>query len=361
VTTPLAVALLGYGWVAERVHTRVLMGLRGVRITAVADTDPERRKVAAAKTGAPTFASWEEALDPERVDAVVISLPPNFHPPAAELALSRGLHVYVEKPIAADLCAAAGLVGAWRRSGLVGMVGFNYRFNPLVRALRRQVSTGRVGRVIAVRSTFSVGASRAPGRTGGWRDLPGEGGGALLDLGVHHLDLIPFVLGDPFEAVLGASDPGGREESVTAQLRTTGGVTVQCLFSMASVDEDRIDVFGSGGKLGVARYDSTGPEAGRARGPRGAARAAVEWAGALLHPYRFRRHFSPGHEPSYRPALEAFVAGVRDGRSGSPDLVDGLRALAVVEAVRRSARDGKTVVVAGIAGPLPGAANEADP
>ena len=121
---------------------------------------------------------------------------------------------------------------------------------------------------------------------------------------------------------------------------------VQCLSSRASVDEDRIEVHGTGGKLVVDRYRSTSPEPWRGLGVSPAVTGLVGRVGSLVHPYRVRRHFSPGREPSYRLALEAFVRAVRAGSGGSPDLADGLDTQAVVEAVRESARGGRAVAVA---------------
>jgi predicted dehydrogenase len=80
-------------------------------------------------------ADFAELLDAHPLDAVVICLPPALHSRAAVAGFARGLHVYVEKPLAISAGDGRGMLDAWRRAGTVGMVGFNHRFHPLALAL----------------------------------------------------------------------------------------------------------------------------------------------------------------------------------------------------------------------------------
>ncbi len=158
-----------------------LLGRRqDVQLTVVADeaSDARARAARAAPKGAATVSDWRDALIRDDVDAAIIALPPALHGEAACAALTRGLHVYVEKPLATSDADARAILGAQSGTTSFAMVGFNYRFNPLYRELRARIHNGEVGRVRIVRTIFSAPA----GQTTGWRGSRQAGGGVLLEL-----------------------------------------------------------------------------------------------------------------------------------------------------------------------------------
>jgi predicted dehydrogenase len=335
----LGVAVVGCGRIAQAVHLGILARLPGVAVVALADIDAGRRAEARRRVpAAVAFEDYRGALDRDDVHAVVICTPTATHAEIATAALRRGKHVYLEKPIAADLAGAREVLAAWRDAGSVGMIGFNFRFNPLYQALARALRAGRAGDVVAVRSVFSTTADDLPG----WKRSGGPGGGVLLDLASHHADLVPFLLGrEVIEVTAAVRSRRAGDDTATLELRLEGGVVAQSLFSFGSVEEDRLEVYGRRGKLSADRHWGLGvrfDDAGRRGSRSGWIRRGLRSVGAL--PRALRRLRAPTHEPSYRAAIECFAAAARSGRPAMPDLSDGYRSLAILAAAERAVETG---------------------
>jgi predicted dehydrogenase len=313
-------------------------------VTAVADPDLARRSAAAGAAAA--CETHRELLARPDVDAVVVSAPTGLHADIAREALGAGKHVYLEKPLAASAADGRAVLAAWRRSGRVGMIGFNYRFNDLYRRAAERVQGGELGELASARTVFST----SPGDLAAWKRARSSGGGVLLDLASHHVDLVRFVFGREVRRVFAAVwSQRSEDDSATLHLELEGGPLVQSFFSLASVEEDRLEVYGSRGKLVADRYASLDVEIVppvRGRGARLAAgaRRVTAWRRA---PYLLRKLRSPLHEPSFGLALTQFVRAVRGEAPPTPDFDDGYRSLAVVEAAERAARTGTTVAPEG--------------
>ncbi len=332
---PTRVGLLGYGRIVERVHLNALARVRTADIVAVAEADEARRAAAAARLpDARTFTDYRTLLEEADVDAVLVALPPALHADAASRALDAGRHVYVEKPLATTLHDARDVVHRWSGSERVGVMGFNYRYDDTYIRLGALLRDGEYGRVLAVRSVFSSAARSLPD----WKKGIETGGGALLDLASHHADLIPWLLGRRVESV-SARVTSQRSEADTALVNweLVGGVPVQSMCSLSTGDADRVEVYLEGGVVVADRYrgllDARGPEHRYGRG----ARLRAEGEKAFR---AFRSAAGRPGEPSFARCLAAFVSASRGGRDAPPDLSDGLRSLAVVEAARRSAEAG---------------------
>ena len=178
-----------------------------------------------------------------------------------------------------------------------------------------------------------------------WKQKRDTGGGVLLDLAVHHIDLIRFLLAAEVASVSAeirsmASDA----DTAFLQLRLTNDVTVQVMCSLSAVDEDRIEIYGSAAKVTIDRYRSlrveeTPPNAGGALGL-AATRLVSEFR---AFPYALLKMRAPLNDPSFPLAMDAFVRAVHDRVPATPSLSDGFRALAVIEAAELSARSGRAV------------------
>ena len=340
------IALVGCGDGAQRHHLPLLARMREAEVVVVADPDAARRHAALRHAaGAIAVTDWREALAHPGVDAVVLCLPSAQHADAAVAALERRKHVYVEKPLATTLAEGARVVAAWRATGVVGMMGFNYRLNPLYAAARRQVAAGRVGELVAVRTVFTTAACQTPP----WKRVRRDGGGALLDLGSHHVDLVRWVLRtEPIEVRAEIRSRETEDDTACVQLRLASGVVVQSLFAFGAVDEERFEIHGSAGKLIVdrSRHQEVILEGPTRRGRR-LRRLAQVARGLARAPYVVDKMLVPGHEPSHRTALARFIAAASSGTPVTPDLADGLASLAIVDAVETSARTGRAVQLGG--------------
>lgn len=336
------VGLLGYGRLGRTMHGPILSRLPGVTLVAIADEREEALEAARARfPGLSLHPDVTETLDAESLDAAVISLPPHLHAPAAEACFARGVHAYIEKPLADTLTAGERLLGAWRDSGAVGWVGFNFRFHPLVRRLRDDVAGGRLGRIVGVQATFAS----APRDLPEWKRSVASGGGVQLDLDSHQVDLLHFVLGQRVGSVAATVGSGSSEAdtSVTC-LEMTGGTLATLFSSLASSERHTLEISGDAGHVSFDRYRSSrlryAPvrrDFGRPARLRGLLGEARRWPGAA------RDALAPPREASFERALSAFFDAVRGGRAVGPDLEDGLESLRVIDAAVRSAATGERV------------------
>jgi myo-inositol 2-dehydrogenase/D-chiro-inositol 1-dehydrogenase len=338
-TQPLKFALTGCGRIARDVHVPVIRRLSGVQLVAVADPHDESLESARhLAPGCAVFHSQDEMLDAVEADAVIIAAPSAVHAEMACQALGRRKHVYLEKPIATSLEEARQVVAAWRKAGVVAMPGFNYRFHPLVQELRRLLENDRIGALLAARTTFSIAACDPAT----WRASRASGGGALLDLATHHVDLIRFVFRREFAGVH-ASVRSIRSEGdcVAVQFHLQGGLVVQSIFSECGSEIDSFEVFGEYGSLAFDRYSSEQVEyAGPAHGAARLQRLLNRIKSFVPGPGWLEKVRAPLHEPSYEASLAHFVSAVRGEARLEYDLMDGYESIGVIAAAEESARVG---------------------
>jgi len=333
--TQLRIGLIGCGRIAQAVHVPVLQSLHGARLVAIAEADAGNRTTAGRLAPDCTLlGDFQELIDAAAVDAVVICLPPHLHAAAAIVAFEAGLHVYVEKPLAPSMSEAAAIIAAWRTAGTVGMMGFNFRFHPQAQAVREQLQRNAIGKVLAVRGSFTILPHEIPE----WKQHRSSGGGVLLDLASHHVDLVRYVLDEPVvQAFAATRSVVGEGDNAAVQLTMRSGASVQLLVSLGSVDENRLEFFGSEGKLVMDRLELLAPQRVNAT-MRGARVTRIRRALGALNPRLLLR--SPGFEPSFALALQAFANAASGGPFTGPDLVDGLESLIVIEAAERAAASG---------------------
>lgn len=188
-----------------RVHALALQAMgSGVRRFFASRTTERARDFARTFSGEDAFDSPERAFADPRVSAVVIVTPHDSHAPLARAALHAGKHVLVEKPIALTLDDATHLVELAAEKGLCLAVAEEYRLSPLVRALHEAVADGLIGRVVfAHASAITRFEPTEPWK----RDRHAAGGGVLLDVGIHYIDLLRSLFGEPGRIF--ALAPGG--------------------------------------------------------------------------------------------------------------------------------------------------------
>ena len=342
--TRVEVGVIGCGSLAQTVLLPILKRLPGVSLAALAESDPDRLQAAhRCVPAAAVHADHRDLLRMKSLHAVVVSVPTGLHAEVAIAAMQAGKHLYLEKPIAKSLHEAEDVLAAWRQSGVIGMIGFNYRLSAPYQSARRQIQAGRVGAMIGAQSAFSTPSRPMPL----WKQARSSGGGVLLDLASHHVDLARFLFQQEVRAVYAEVESRRTEQdTATLHLHLAEGLLVQSFFSLATVDEDRFEIYGHSGKLSVDRYRSPDLEITDAAGLPGNLRRAIR----RLNPWRriphlFEKLRTPRREPSYPQALSLFISAVRGGGQPSPDLLDGYRSLEVICAAEQSARTGRSVAL----------------
>lgn len=339
----LRVGVAGCGTIARQVHLPLLQRRRDVNLVAVADSDEDALAAAARYSrDAKVYRSTGEMLSEARLDAVVVAVPPAMHSSAACAAFEAGMHVYLEKPMASSLDDAATMMRAWQRSGRLGIMGFNCRANPLHVRLRELMLAGRAGTIVYLQ-TFLASAARSLPE---WKQQRASGGGALLDLGVHHIDLIRYLTGGEITGVRASvTSRLSDQDTALLELQLEGGIGAHAFFSLAAAEGDHVAVHGDVARLAVARYTSLDVQItdnpGRGFGVVG---RALRGVGALRHLGRaVKARRAPLREPGYSFLLDRFV---RAGLTGVapvdvPDLADGFAATAVVAAAELSLASGR--------------------
>ena len=190
----LRIAFTGAGHMAQA-HALAAQRLPNVELTAVVNHRPESRAAYAARFGiARQYDSVDALLADGAVDALVVSTPNALHARESIAALDAGAHVLVEKPMATNAAGAEAMLAASRSSGAKLMVAHCWRFDQEVNWLKRQIDSGKIGKILRTKG-YGVHVNWGP--DGWFVDADLAGGGALADMGIHAIDTARYLLGDP--------------------------------------------------------------------------------------------------------------------------------------------------------------------
>jgi len=255
--------IIGCGNVTEKKSGPGLQKARNSRLVAVMRRNPERAEDYARRHGVPRWYDDAQALvdDPE-VDAVYVATPPSSHHEYTLLAARAGKPVYVEKPMAMTFAECEEMIAACTEAGVPLFVAFYRRAMEKFLKVRQLLGEGAIGAPRLVRLTFSQPPT--PEEIAGdlpWRVIPEiSGGGRVVDLGSHMLDLLDFFLG-PLTSVQGlAGNQGGyfqAEDTVAASFGfETGvqGVASWCFVGPEWID--RTEIVGTKGTVAYSTFDA---------------------------------------------------------------------------------------------------------
>jgi predicted dehydrogenase len=178
-----------------RAHLKGCQECKGMEVTAVCDVDAGRARAAAAAFGVRhAFARYRDLLAAEVVDAVSVCTPNNTHMPIALAAFAAGKHVLCEKPLAMNAQQARRMVEAAKKAGRVLMSAQCARYGAEAQFLKKLAEGGRFGEIYYAKVVWL----RRAGIPRGWfQDKRQSGGGPLIDLGVHAVDLLWWIMGRP--------------------------------------------------------------------------------------------------------------------------------------------------------------------
>jgi len=191
----LRLAFIGCGGISE-MHLRVLEKFPDVEVVAGVDTNPDRLKVTEEKYKIPKlFKDWKKMLKEVRPDAVNICTPNGVHSAPAIDAANAGCHVMVEKPMAMTPEECCGMIGAAKKAGKKLSVGFQYRYHPNTQFLVRARDDGRFGNVMFVKCQALRRRGIPNWGVFGQKHL--QGGGPIIDIGVHVIEMAHYVMGSP--------------------------------------------------------------------------------------------------------------------------------------------------------------------
>jgi phthalate 4,5-cis-dihydrodiol dehydrogenase len=164
-----------------------------ISLVAGADINPRIRQAFSARYEVPCYSSVEEMCRDSNVEAVWVSTPNRFHAPHTIIAADHGKHVVVEKPMALNLKEAAEMIEACKKNGVILVAGHTRSFTPPVRAMRRMVASGELGKVRAI-NLFAFTDWLTRPRTAEELD-PAQGGGLVYRQGPHQVDSVRLIGG----------------------------------------------------------------------------------------------------------------------------------------------------------------------
>lgn len=189
------VGFIGTGGIATRQAKR-LAELEDVEIVAGCDVSEEALKKFAEKYEVlHAFEDFNEMVRLEQMDAVSVCTPNYMHKDPTIAALKAGKHVMVEKPMAMNAQEAQAMVDAAEESGAALTMGFQYRLGPAPQALKRLIDEGKLGKVLFARCQVLRRRGIPSWGVFGRKEL--QGGGPLIDLGVHIIECAHFLMGEP--------------------------------------------------------------------------------------------------------------------------------------------------------------------
>lgn len=185
--------LIGLGLIGTP-HARTLKKLDACDLVAVSDID-EKQKENAAASGTQFYRSYEEMIEKESLQGVVIAVPNHLHVPVGITCAQKGLHLFVEKPIAPSVAEADRLIQAAKQNNVRILVGHQRRFNPLVERTREIISGAGLGKLVGVAVMWALlkPALYFEGPLS-WRKE--KGGGPILINLIHEVDNLRYICGE---------------------------------------------------------------------------------------------------------------------------------------------------------------------
>ena len=202
-TKKVRLGLIGLGYIGK-IHLRNCLNLESAKLVAVSDISKKNLGLAKKMSVKSAFSNYQQLLENPDVDAVIISLPTYLHLSCAQKSAEAGKDIFVEKPLARNVADGKEIISAAKRNGVKLMVGYQFRFSSAFRDLRYKIRTGVLGEVQIAYAT-NIGSGPFYLRTEGYlpRPVPSwwftkelTGGGALIDMGCHMINLLRWYFGE---------------------------------------------------------------------------------------------------------------------------------------------------------------------
>jgi len=306
--------------------------------------DPAVSEALRVKYGAQkAYTTAEDLLADTQVEAVYIASPVQFHAQQVRAALDAGKHVLVEKPVAETAEESEALCRIAEEKGLLMATGLMMRFNTYHRQLKDLITSGKLGKIVSCHALFSCWYPDMPGN---WRqDKARAGGGSMTDMGIHCLDLIEYITGSHIVQVGGLAETltfhYNVEDSCTALLRLSDGGfgTVDAFFNIPdNAVKWKLEFYGTGGSAvtegtigqqdgGDAWVILSDPNASYEAQQDRNEQGAVKLSGELGN--------------IYAREIESFGDSVLNATPLEVPATAGVRAQRVIEAIYRSAKNGR--------------------
>lgn len=197
--------VIGCGGIADRRTLPGMMEANNAELIAVMDTNGESAERVKEKYGAKyAFSDMNELLAIDEIEAVYIASPVFCHKAQVEAAAKAGKHILLEKPIGIDIAEAEEIIKICENTNVKLGVGFMMRYAAYHEKMKEIIAEGKIGKLVSARAEFTCWY---PTMDNCWRqDAKLSGGGAMMDMGIHCIDLIRYITGAEFTDVAGIVD-----------------------------------------------------------------------------------------------------------------------------------------------------------
>lgn len=330
----MSVAVIGVGAMGKN-HARVFADIPQVELRAVADQDANAVESVARRHGCRAYTDYRQLLDVIEPDVVSLAVPTALHLEVALNIIERGIHLLIEKPIASSIEDGKCLIQAAEKAGIKLMIGHIERFNPAIVALKEELRQNNLGQV------FQIDAFRQGPFPVRIQDV-----GVTVDLAVHDLDVMRYITGDEIVrlyAEIGQRIHASHEDQLSALVHFNSGVNASLNINWLTPTKIRqLRVIGEGGMYqadyitqDLVYYENPVHENGT-------------WDSIQIlrgvSEGRMIRHVIRKQEP-LRIELEGFLEAVYSNGEVPVSAKDGLRALALAEALIQSGVSHQVIAV----------------
>jgi predicted dehydrogenase len=347
----LSVGILGLCHLHPRSYMPLLAAIDGVDVVAVADGNAKVLEGFTSDFPVRGYADWREMLEKEKLDIAVLFLPHVECPEAAVACAARGIHLVVEKPMAADAEGVRRMIAAARENSVLLTTPYLWRYHTVARHMKRLINEGVIGDVVGCEGRCAAGRLNRyiEGNASWMLQKALSGGGPMYNLGVHWIDLYRHLLGDEVVEVVGKNVKVNKEydiEDNSFAILTFGKGAVVALdisYTVPDAYPAGRDLFlslrGTGGVL------SWEPSFEGVRETLFVCSDTGDYAASPRRHVNFELTSAPGYCGIMGlQFLGDFANNIRNGDTQVAITgEDGLRALEVVEAIYQSAETGKAV------------------
>ena len=341
------IGLIGAGNIAQNAHIPAYLKQADAELVAVCDLKEDRAKGVAEKYGMKHVTTdYNELVALDDVDAVSVCTWNNAHAKAAIAAAKAGKHILCEKPMAMNTQEAEAMKKAVEENHVVFMMGFVNRFRPDSKAIKEIADSGKLGEIYYAKT----GVLRRRGTPLGWfTDLSKSGGGPVIDIGVHVIDLTWYLMGKPKPVSVSA-----------ATFRKIGDYKTKGVGRWVAFDTDDLKFETEDSASGFIRFENgvsmsfdvswaiNGKETGVYSNIFGTK------AGASLDPltiYGEEAHYLTDATPTvareniFENEIRHFLDCVKEGRQPIAPVEDGVRIQKILNGIYDSARLGREVIL----------------
>lgn len=338
-------AVIGTGGMGMN-HCEYLNEIPEAELVGICDVNPEIAKKTAEKFKLKKFyTNYQQLINNEDINAVIIATPHYYHPPIAIYAMERKIHVLTEKPLAVSVSEADKMIEAAKKNKVSFSVMFQRRTMPDCKLAKKIIDEGKIGKICRVFLRMAAYRTQAYYDSAAWRGTwKGEGGGILINQAPHEIDILCWLVGLPEELtakVFRRIHKIEVEDEAHALLKYRNGAIGYLFLSTAEIGGDLYEIIGEEGKLiignggirffrfeeNIQKFTFTTNET---------------WGVPKFHEEKLE---IPQQEYGHKVIIENFIKNILHGETLISPGEEGIYSLEVLNAILLSGIKGKAVKI----------------